>query len=379
MIIEHQSVVYDASTQPEDTRIAYFTSLCPLASDTLLAAFQVGRVKHATNGTTGLCRSRDGGRSWQRIAHRFSTELNGVPGSLTGGELVEVEPGHLLLFTTWFDRSDPDRPLFDPTTEGILRSRQLVARSHDEGETWSDWEQLAVGSLTGTALTGPVVRWPDGTFAFAFESFKEFDDPSPPRHGAWILVSRDGGRTFSAPLLVAQDPRHETYYWDQRLCPGPQPGQFVALFWTHDRRQQKDLNVHLAYGQLEGPELTMSSIYETPIRGQIAAPCWLADGRLLAFVVDRSRPATMTLWSSPDGGKSWPQDDRLVVYHHEEQAPVTQGSEHIDFAQYWEDMGKWSFGHPAIRPLDTEHVLVAWYAGTPTAMSIHAARVRTTT
>ena len=49
--------------------------------------------------------------------------------------------------------------------------------------------------------------------------------------------------------------------------------------------------------------------------------------------------------------------------------------ENIDFKAYWEDMGKWSFGHPAIRKLTDGCLLLAYYAGTPDAMSIHWARV----
>ena len=37
-------------------------------------------------------------------------------------------------------------------------------------------------------------------------------------------------------------------------------------------------------------------------------------------------------------------------------------------------MGKWSFGHPAIRPLEGGWLL-AWYAGTPDRMSIHWAHL----
>ena len=38
-------------------------------------------------------------------------------------------------------------------------------------------------------------------------------------------------------------------------------------------------------------------------------------------------------------------------------------------------MGKWSFGHPALRSLDDGRVLLAYYAGVPDRMSIHWARV----
>ena len=139
MYIESRGLIHDATDRPDAERIAFFTSLCPLRSGTILSGFQVGRSKHAPSATIRVCRSRDEGATWSELPWRFETVLDGTPGSLAAAELVEAEPGRLLLFTTWFDRSDPARPLFDPVTEGILRSRQLVAASPDEGESWSPW------------------------------------------------------------------------------------------------------------------------------------------------------------------------------------------------------------------------------------------------
>jgi hypothetical protein len=149
----------------------------------------------------------------------------------------------------------------------------------------------------------------------------------------------------------------------------------VALFWTHDLEQKRDLPVHIRRASLAGDNAGDSSIRATTIPGQIAAPLLLADGRLLAFVVDRQKPGTMTLWQSGDGGTTWPPRDALVVYTHDEQARLSQGRANIDFKQYWEDMGKWTFGHPVIRSLNGGRVLLAFYAGTPGCMSIHWARI----
>jgi hypothetical protein len=291
--------------------------------------------------------------------------------------MVETKPGRLLLFTTWFDRSDPERPLFDPDTGGILRSRQLLAESTDEGDSWTDWREIPTPGLTGGALTGPVVEWTDGTIGFAFESFKEFDDPNPARHAAWLLTSRDGGANFKEPFLVARDPDDKVFYWDQRLCSTRTPGEFAAMFWTHDCALQRDLRVHFLYGDINGGSWTASQPVETTIPGQIAAPIVLDDGRLLAFVVDRTRPGTMRLWQSYDDGQSWPESECLTVHTHDEQAQVQAVDGNIDFAEYWEDMGKWSFGHPAIRHAGPDRVLVSWYAGTPEQMSVHAATIDT--
>ena len=156
------------------------------------------------------------------------------------------------------------------------------------------------------------MKWPDGTIAFPFESFKEFDDPQPGNHAAWMMTSRDGGTTFSEPLLIAQHPQHQVYYWDQRLCATDRIGEFVALFWTHDLATQCDLYVHLRRAALTDGgtgelKITGEDIRETTVPGQIAAPLQLTDGRLLAFVVDRRSPCTMTLWISHDDGHTWPE------------------------------------------------------------------------
>ena len=84
----------------------------------------------------------------------------------------------------------------------------------------------------------------------------------------------------------------------------------------------------------------------------------------------------MTLWQSPDGGDTWPEKDALIVYTHDERAALSQGAKDVDFKQYWEDMGKWSFGHPALRLAEDGRVLVAYYAGTPERMSAHWARIK---
>ena len=374
--VEDQGIIFDAVGQPPERRIAYFTSLCVLRSGTILCGFQNGPAKHAPTSTIRLCRSVDEGGTWALLPAAFETHFHGVPGSLGAAELVEAAPGRLLLFATWFDRSDPQRPLFDPVTEGILKSKQLLSVSADDGLTWTTWRELSTGDLKGCALTGPIVRWNDGAIGLPFESFKEYDDPGPGRHAAWLMVSRDHGVTFSAPLRVAQHPENKVYYWDQRLCPGPQRGQFTALFWTHHLTEQRDLDVHLRHGVVTEEGIDLSPIVATKIPGQIAAPWRLEDGGLLAFVVSRGQPGTMTLWCSSDSGATWPSANRGVVYTHDERAAITQGRENIDFKKYWEDMGKWSFGHPAIRLLGDGRLLLAWYAGTPICMSLRWARVR---
>lgn len=374
MQVEAKGLVLDAAKEPAERRVNAFTGLLRLSNGSYLCSFQSGTTKHAINSTARIFRSEDVGASWKEIPLNLSREWEGKPGSLSSGDLVEVEPGKLMMFTTWFDRSDPARPLFDPVTEGVLHSKQLCCTSTDEGKAWSPWKEVPIPGLTGKAACGTTLRWSDGAVAHCFESYKEYTDPTPGRHGAWVVVSRDGGKTFGPAIQTAQHPEHKHFYWDQRLCVGKKPGEFYGLFWTHDIENKKDLLVHFRKGSINDKPPVVPTA--TTIRGQIGSPLLLDDGRLLGFVVDREKPPTMKIWCSKDDGRTWPEGDALVVYDHVQKEKRTQGAENVDFVEYWDDMLRWSFGHPAIQPLDKNRVMVVWYAGEPGCLSIHWARIK---
>jgi hypothetical protein len=372
MKIEARGFVCDSSHSHKSLRATAFVGLTITKSRSIFCTFQAGPSKNSACSTLRMFRSKDRGQTWHELPVRFNSLIGGVPGSYSSGEIVEVAPGRLLLFATWFNRSDPNRPLFDAETKGILHSKQLQAISLDDGNTWSAWTEISTGELGGCSSTGPILRWADGRIAYPFESYKNYDDPRPAKHRACLLISRDHGKTFEPPYIVGHDPAAKTYYWDQRLCIGKEPGEFMALFWTHDLEKQKDLTVHLRKGSIDAGPGT-EKIVPTSIVGQIAAPLLLDDGRLLAFVVDRGQPSTMKLWESHDGGATW--REALVVYVHDEQSKLTQGKENIVYEEYWGDMRRWSFGHPAIRSLGSGKVLLAHYAGLPNNMSVHWVRV----
>jgi hypothetical protein len=370
-----RGLIFDSAGRQPSERVTFFPGLCRLQSGTWLSGFTIGEKKHALNGTIRIAQSVDG-EHWEELPCRFNSVIDGIPGSLAGGEMLEVSPGRLLLFASWFDRSEPERPMIDPETEGIWHSRLLMCSSEDNGRTWGPWKEVLTPGLTGCALTGPPLIWSDGTIGLAFESFKHFDDPAPARHAAWLALSENGGDSFDRLCLVAQDPQHQVYYWDQRLSAGSAPGDFTGLFWTHDRLRQQDLTVHILSASIHARSMEQNQIRSTSIPGQIAAPVALTEDTLLAFVVDREHPGTLRLWRSSDRGQSWPPEDSLIVHTHDERAALSQGKFQIDFNQYWDDMQKWSFGHPAARMIDDNHVLLAFYAGLPNQMSIHWAKVR---
>jgi len=373
MKVEDKGLICEAGKRPGSDRAAAFIGLSAAASGTIFCIFQIGPTKNAATSKLLVYRSRDRGSSWQEMSFPFETQIKGIPGAFSSGQIVEAEPGKLLLIATWFDRHDPAQPFFDPVTEGLLPSKQLLAFSTDEAESWSAWEILTTPGLQACSSTGPLLKWSDGVIGFPFENLKQFDDPKSAVPGAWCMLSKDGGRSFESPRTIARDPENKIYFWDQRLSPGRKPGEFFGLFWTYDRENQKDLEIHCIHSNLYGDPSENTQLFTTKLIGQIAAPLLLEDGKLLAFVVERSSPGTLTLWLSKDLGVSWLEN--LVVYRHDQTLTAPPGASSNEYADYWEEMGKWSFGHPTILHLGGRHVLLAYYAGVPNRTNIHWARI----
>lgn len=187
------------------------------------------------------------------------------------------------------------------------------------------------------------------------------------------MISADQGQTFHGPHRLCQDPAHELYYWDARLTPGSAPDSWISLYWTHDQPNQRDLTVHAQQGTFTANGVVPGPVQRTGITGQISAPLCLDAQCWLAVVVNRELPGTIAVWQTRDAGTRW--REALIVYSHAERLSA-KPSAGASVAEIWENIGKWGFGHPAIRRLGANQLLITWYAGDAGGMSIHWARVK---
>ena len=370
--VHSRGTLFEAPASDLKRQAAFFCELFRATDGTIYTVFQTGAIKHAVDSRLVIFCSTDEGATWRELPSRFSQTCQGVPISQANGMLAEQTGGTLLLFASLFDRSEPERPPFDPVTEGILNSFLVVSASSDGGETWSDWNVLETPGYTGCSLTGGSISLGNGGFGIAFESFKRFDEIGSWPHRACLMEFDGKSLRPKTTRVLATDPAGHLCYWDQRLSPGTRNREVLDCFWTHDRASKRDLSVHFLRADLDGK---IPSPCPTGIKGQIAAPALLADGRILMLVVEReSEIGTIQLHVSEDGGGSWQPGP--VIYEHSEAAQLhARAGEDIDFAAYWEDMGKWSFGHPALLDLGNGSALCLYYAGTPKRFGIRWAKV----
>jgi len=367
-----EGYIFHAEKAPGPRRVCFFTSLCRLSSGRILSTFRLGRAKDSPDGNCVVAETTDDGSTWTIITDGFKASPGGVDGEIRAAEIAELDDGTLLAFLTWIDRSGGG-PLYDPETDTILPTHLIMMSSENGGRSWNAYQVLGTGQLSRAVLTGRTVHLPGRGWLVPFENFEPQEGGGQSIHSAHALFSRDG-HSFDAIVNVAKDPEDTLFYWDQRhgLC--PRTGRSVAMFWTYDRKTEKDVAIHMAWGNAD--ELTWEEPFSTGIAGQIAAPIPLPDGRLLAFYVHRHPPGSMRLIASEDGGRTWDRDGEIVIYSSGKGLQAGADGE-SDFAQYWADMSTWSFGHPAGVVLDDDTLLLSYYAGRDEkCLSARWARVR---
>jgi BNR repeat-like domain len=344
-----------------------------LASGAIVLSHRVGTTREGADGRPRLVGSDDDGATWRPLASPF---VDALPAGwdLRGCALAELAGGDLVAVVVAIDKTS-GRPAYNPATEGLLPIRNLMARSTDGGETWSEPWDLADGRRVQLASQG-LLALPDGGLLCTFETFKTYDDPGVWRYTGGLLRSDDGGRTWGAPVIsAASDPDgdpHDTMWWDPRIA-RLSSGDLVQCYYAFRHATRTEGPVHIAWSPDDGA--TWTAPVSTELPGQATYPLPLAGGRLLVFQQRRAETQAMVAVISDDGGRTFDRASEQVVYAHaDESAPGADGS--LSAFDYLMSMDRFTFGHPCGVVTGPNEALLFWYAGGRTRTSIRSARLQ---
>lgn len=339
---------------------ACFHGACALPGGRWLVAFRAAPKKADTYPQCVLVTwSDDQGATWSAPAEPCAVQpVSGVPGAWRAGQPTALGGRRVAMVLYWVDASDPQRPFFNETTEGLLDSRIFLTVSEDAGQTWSAPRLLDTAPFTmPTPITGPLLVLPDGQWALQFETNKRYNDTSVWRHKSVLMFSRDEGRTWPESAVVAADPAARIFYWDQR--PGVlADGRMLDVFWTFDRQRAVYLTIHAQVSEDGGR--TWSGPWDTGVPGQPAPPVSLPDGRIAMPYVDRQGTPAVKLRVSADGARSWPASTELVL---DDRLHRAQQGGKSSMQDAWSEMAAFSVGLPTTVQLPGGDVLVVYYAG----------------
>ena len=346
------------------TQTPWFPSVTVLSDGSIIAGFAVGRKKHDPDGTVRLSQSHDGGLTWSMPVEPFSGHFDGQRGTLGTLNITEIESHHLLASMFWWDTSDPTKTFVNPETHGTPTAKILLADSYDSGQTWSKLRELDSSPYCQPSLNAPILLLSNGELACPFATSKGYCQTEPWRHRAVFKFSPDAGRSWPECVIAAHDSDLHIHYWDQRPALLPS-GRIIDLFWTHDTKLSKDVNIHCSIGSADGRSWPLVP-HNTGVPGQIAHPMALPDGRVAMVYVDRYQTNAIRLCLSKDGGQTWDSDSTAVVYEHRQ----ANAGQKVSEGEYLNSMHMWTFGQPCGAMIGEHAAIVLYYCGNCEATKI---------
>ncbi len=300
--------------------------------------------------------SDDGGKSWTVPYEPLKLpDIDGVPGQSRAVYFLSLGGKRVLMLSNWVDCSELSKPYYNPENESLKDTRIFVSFSEDEGESWSGPELIDTSSANGPVpLTGAPFMLKDGTIVCQFEINKYESDKTKWVHKSAMIFSRDGGKSWADMVYVTEVP--DMFYWDQRPNVLEDGRTIVDFFWTLDGKKQEYLNIHVRESSDGGK--TWGEIRDTGIYGQPGQPVDLGDGRIAAIEIDRTTRPVITVRTSRDHGRTF--DEALVVY---DSKLNKQDSRNISMNDAWDEMRRFSVGHPTLLNIGDGEILAYYYAG----------------
>jgi hypothetical protein len=215
------------------------------------------------------------------------------------------------------------------------------------------------------------MKLPDGTLAMSIETNKTYEDRSKWFQKAVLFHSKDKGKTWGPPVTAGADPTGRIFNWDQRAGVAPD-GRMATFLWTFDSQTNTYLNLHRRISSDGGT--TWSAADDLGFTDQASHPAIFPDGRVILAFVDRFKSRSLRARWAQDVAAPFLLQTEAIIYSH--QATLAKAPKADTTGEALVDMSAWSYGLPYGEALPDGDAIVLYYAGTPTAMDIHWARLR---
>ena len=279
-----------------------FPNVCELEPEHLIAAHQIGQAFESVDGTTYLSESLDGGRTWSAPQRVFPASENSRPMS-DCAKISRLPDGRLALLGYTFYRDNPDLPLANPETGGLLDDEVFYAVSVDHGKTWTKKLMVPTTWNGHTEASAPLYILQDGSWATPIAPFPKWDGTFTSRVCGRLLRSTDQGKTWDDATVCMEFPGDGTTCYEQRMCQ-MRDGMLVVIGWNEDLKSGRLLNNHVTISTDNGK--TFSLPIDTNIHGQASSILALDDTHVLSLHAlrrDTDRPGIYACIADVSGGK----------------------------------------------------------------------------
>jgi len=349
---------------------ALFPNPLELPSGEFICAYNRSTGMYAIDMDFFMARSPDGGKTWQDAGRIYKRSDADRHFSYHGPFLSGMRDGTVVIGAFRADRSDPEQPMFNERTGGLLKNEPILLRSSDDGRSWGAPEPVTLPEgIVATPATA-IIELDDASWFWPFDQWKEFDDERPYQPRTLGFFSRDHGRSWGDMIVYADGAAEGRGFWHGRPIV-LNDGKLLTMYWAADMRSGANLPNYVCIADPSARQWSVPQPSNLP--GQTNAVVELGDGRLCAVYTLREseRPGIMAAISE-DGGRTWELGAQLRLW--DATGRDRLGVESLE--SYPRSHDTIAFGAPsALRRRDGD-VYAAWWCMEAALVHVRWARLR---
>ena len=272
-------VVYENPKPHVHSRHGFFPGVIQIPSGELLALFVRGEAFESPDQATWVSRSLDLGRTWHLQGPLYDKSVDPI---VTSDYLKPqlLRDGRLIALGYSFQRHDPEAPIADEKTDGILPGEDIVSFSSDLGHSWSVPRVIPRSTPELLEIPSRCLQLRSGDIVATAGLFKMPDGTNPSGQFGVLWRSTDGGETWNDDVHFFETPDRSIAAYESHLCE-MQEGRLVAICWAYNIAGRTHLPNQITVSHDGG--YSWSEPLDTGHSGQAANLLWLGGERLMSI------------------------------------------------------------------------------------------------
>lgn len=273
------SVIYENPLPQLRARQSAFPGLCRLPDGRILATHQMGEAFESVDGTTYISISEDAGKTWSAPRRVFDKESEQIP--LTDNSKPTLLPdGRVALFGYQYFRPDPELPIGNPETGGLLEDEIFLSLSEDMGQSFGERVHVPCAWGYSAEASAPLYVLQDGSWATPITGFARWDGTPSGRNCGRLLRSFDGGKSWNDDVICTAFEGDKISCFEQRMCQ-LDDGTLVVISWNENMETGERHNNHVTISTDNGK--SFGAPIDTGVLGQASSLLSLGGNRVLAL------------------------------------------------------------------------------------------------
>jgi sialidase-1 len=342
-----EGILYENPIPLLRSRQAKFPGLALLPSGELIALFEMGEAFDSADCKTYVTRSLDAGKTWQFQGDLYDPSL--LPAGLNISECLKptlLDDGTLVAIGYRYHRPDPETPIGNPETGGLLPGDNIISFSNDDGKTWSIPEVIDRGCPELVETSGPCIQTQSGDLIAIGCPFKSWDGSNPTGQTGVLLRSKDKGKTWDTSGRFFETPRNSLSPWETRICE-MKPGRLVTIAWTFNISENKHLANHVTVSHDDGH--SWSEPIDTGHMAQASNLMSLGEDLLMTIHAHRTSDVGLVVRLVDFKNDRWRVKEESVIWGAAKAQDTSKG--------FIDQFGDLKFGQPSLLRLNSGEIL----------------------